>query len=298
MNHEQIQAFLTVVSSRSLSAASELLYTSQSTISHRLSSLENELNTDLIIRGKGQRSIELTPAGEKFLSIAQRWDKLWNETLHLDELDNARVLNIGGVESICSYYLLPFFYNFSQKYQNILKLSIDISSSQMAYSMLESHDIDIGFVTIPLWHRNLFLTPILEEGFKLIVYDPEYKWPESIHPRNLDQKKELLQPWSPEYQQWHNYWWPEQESFHVYVNNSNRMQQLFLRESHCWSIVTDCVAEAYRATPGFRIIEIEDAPPKRSAYMVVHDQQTISKKSAIDQFRTELNQFTKKRVPR
>lgn len=52
MNYQDIKTFLTIVSSSSLSKAAEVLFVSQPALSHRLSALEEELGTELIIRKK------------------------------------------------------------------------------------------------------------------------------------------------------------------------------------------------------------------------------------------------------
>ncbi|MEH7178903.1 LysR family transcriptional regulator [Neobacillus vireti] len=69
-----------MVDSQSITKAAEMLYLSHSTISHRLKSLEKELETTLIIRGNGQRTIYLTPKGEEFVQIARKWAALWRDT--------------------------------------------------------------------------------------------------------------------------------------------------------------------------------------------------------------------------
>jgi DNA-binding transcriptional LysR family regulator len=53
MNIDDIQAFLAVVSNQSLTKAAEILHLSQSSVSHRLKNLEQELDLILIERGKG-----------------------------------------------------------------------------------------------------------------------------------------------------------------------------------------------------------------------------------------------------
>ncbi|MBZ9685655.1 LysR family transcriptional regulator [Clostridium estertheticum] len=62
MNFISVEAFLSIVETKSLSKAAEKLYLSQSTISHRLKILEQELNTELVLRNRGQRVITLTPS--------------------------------------------------------------------------------------------------------------------------------------------------------------------------------------------------------------------------------------------
>lgn len=53
MTYQDIHTFLTIASSSSLSKAAESLFVSQPALSHRLSALEEELGTELIIRRKG-----------------------------------------------------------------------------------------------------------------------------------------------------------------------------------------------------------------------------------------------------
>ena len=293
MDYEQIEAFLTIVKKRSLSKASEELFISQSTISHRLASLESELSVSLLQRKKGQRAVELTRAGERFIPLAKRWKLLYEEAKMINTTDFAEMLQIGGVES-CGYFFLPFFTEFSFKHRDFLKLSINIASSELILSQLERHEIDVGFVTIPVWNKEIFFSPVLKEGFKLICYDPEGRWPSAIDPKTLDPSAELLQPWNPEYQQWHNYWWPNQNKCYAYVNNSHLMQEQYLKSTKCWTIVTDCIAESYLQLEGFRVIDILNPPPARTAYMAVHRNPRNSSAEAITIFTGELKDYLKR----
>ena len=71
MTYQDIHTFLTIASSSSHSKAAESLFVSQPALSHRLSALEDELGTELIIRRKGSRTLELTDAGQRFVPIAR-----------------------------------------------------------------------------------------------------------------------------------------------------------------------------------------------------------------------------------
>ena len=80
MKQIDIETFLTLNKTGSLTKAAETLYVSQPTVSHRLKDLEEELGISLLMRGKGQRRIELTQKGEEFVAIAERWLALMAET--------------------------------------------------------------------------------------------------------------------------------------------------------------------------------------------------------------------------
>lgn len=50
MNLAEIETFLTIVNTKSITKTADLLFLSQPTVSHRLTSLENELGFSLVIR--------------------------------------------------------------------------------------------------------------------------------------------------------------------------------------------------------------------------------------------------------
>ena len=60
MNLAEIETFLTIVNTKSITKTADLLFLSQPTVSHRLTSLENELGFSLVIRNKGHKQVELT----------------------------------------------------------------------------------------------------------------------------------------------------------------------------------------------------------------------------------------------
>ena len=59
MNLAEIETFLTIVNTKSITKTADLLFLSQPTVSHRLTSLENELGFSLVIRNKGHKQVEL-----------------------------------------------------------------------------------------------------------------------------------------------------------------------------------------------------------------------------------------------
>ena len=73
VNPKCIEVFLSIVEHKSISAVAKNTYLSQPTVSEYLNQLEQSVGTTLILRGKGQRQIALTPAGEAFLPLAKKW---------------------------------------------------------------------------------------------------------------------------------------------------------------------------------------------------------------------------------
>ena len=57
MDLTDVEMFLTIVNTKSISKTAETLFLSQPTISHRLKTLEKELEFPLIVRSKDRKSV-------------------------------------------------------------------------------------------------------------------------------------------------------------------------------------------------------------------------------------------------
>lgn len=96
MNSEQIKAFLTVSRCLSFTAASEILFSSQPTISRQIRQLEEELGCSLFLRGNNY--LTLTRKGKIFAAFFQETCEEFAEKIRLvNTLDNdiQHCLNIG-----------------------------------------------------------------------------------------------------------------------------------------------------------------------------------------------------------
>ena len=100
MNLAEIETFLTIVNTKSITRTADLLFLSQPTVSHRLTSLENELGFPLVIRQKGHKQVELTAKGTDFIILAERWMSLWKETMELQRNQDSLLLTIGCTDSL------------------------------------------------------------------------------------------------------------------------------------------------------------------------------------------------------
>ena len=80
MTNQDIETFFAVLDHGTMTAAAEALYITQPSLSARLKSLEDQVGAPLFHRGKGQRRITLTDAGQHFLPLARRWQNLLSET--------------------------------------------------------------------------------------------------------------------------------------------------------------------------------------------------------------------------
>ena len=94
MNLAALQTFLTIVDTGSLVRASEQLNVTQSTVTARLKTLEDELGTRLLNRQKSGAT--LTPAGTRLMRYARAMTGLWRQAKHATALP-------AGLSSICTF---------------------------------------------------------------------------------------------------------------------------------------------------------------------------------------------------
>lgn len=144
MNLKQLNAFIHVANTGSMSQSAKDLGLSQPTLSRHIAQLEQLLGQALIDRYR--RPMTLTPAGEFFYLHAQKSVGELNELIALTQNfgKSSNTLTIGFVASIL-YGLLP---EIISKLKSILpsldiKL-IEVSSNDQIHA-LKSGEIDVGF---------------------------------------------------------------------------------------------------------------------------------------------------------
>ncbi|MGR3314512.1 LysR family transcriptional regulator [Roseovarius indicus] len=93
MNITALQTFLAIVDTGSLVRASQVLHVTQSTVTARLKTLEDELGQQLLNRQKSGTT--LTPAGTRLLRYARIMTGLWRQAQHETSLP-------AGLASVCT----------------------------------------------------------------------------------------------------------------------------------------------------------------------------------------------------
>ena len=77
MDFQHLEAFINIAKFKNLTKASKEMHCVQSSLSHKLKQLEDELETNLFLRKK--YGMELTESGAKFLSYAENLLELRKE---------------------------------------------------------------------------------------------------------------------------------------------------------------------------------------------------------------------------
>lgn len=284
MTPSQMEAFLSIVRLESISEAARYLYISQSTISHRLQSLEKEYKVTLIKRGRGITGISLTEEGEKLYNIALRWEDLSIQAKDIKNDASSTTIVIGAVDSVHNYLFYSVYEKIRKEYPDI-KIIIRTHQSNEIYSLLQHREIDIGF---PLQERissEFEVIKMFEEKMVLIKKKRDDDLQEVIKNSDLHVKDEIYVNWGPDFQTWHEKHWGFFGAQGIQVDTVELLYKLMSYEN--WAIVPKSVADEFAKENKVDIYELEDNPPTRSCYYV-HRKNHGKKLRLFDKFLREM----------
>ena len=177
--------FLTVAREENITRASEVLYLTQPTLSRQLTQLEEELGTQLLIRGK--RKVTLTEAGVLFKKraeeIMEMIGKAEKELKEQDELINGKI-SIGSGEMEASKIFPSLFKNFNEKYPKV-SYELYTGNADQIKEKIDQGLLDFG----------LLLEPVNIEKYDFIRLGVKEKWVALMKPDDPYAEKEFVTPW-------------------------------------------------------------------------------------------------------
>ena len=201
-----IETFFAVLDHGTMTAAAEALFITQPTLTARIQALEAEVGAALFRRGKGQRHITLTEAGQRFLPLARRWQNLLTETQTFSSAERREFLHIIAVYTANQYILPPVYQRFLERG---LPVSLWVESMRIyeTVAAVARGDADMAIVDGDL-HYDLQIEarPLFRESFFLVV-PMDLALPDTVHPSMLRVEDEILVSGQPEILQWHDCWY-------------------------------------------------------------------------------------------
>ncbi|WP_067625657.1 LysR family transcriptional regulator [Alicyclobacillus acidiphilus] len=269
MDYDSIETFLTIVKTHSLTKAAELLNLTQSSVSHRLKSLESSLGMTLIERGKGRRGITVTPSGEEFIPIAERWWEIWREVQLLKTEGPKLSLLIGSVDSV-NVYVLPQVYRKLIQHVPAIDIQIRTQQSTELYDLVERREVDIAFVLRERYLPSVEIKPFFTEPMVVVRLGQYEEHGTTVHPRNLDPYDELFINWSPAYQMWHDKWWGSHANPSRMRLDTAQLILAIMEHPRQWAIVPLSMGRFFIRTGKFIIQTLTDTPPSRICYQITH----------------------------
>jgi len=146
MEFRQLQHFVAIVETGSISAAARHLYLAQPAISASIKKLESELKMPLLHRR--ERGVSLTEAGQQFLLHARQILKQAKDAklaMHaIEGLDQGEV-EIGVPPMLGSYFLPPLLMGFKHQYPALILNVIDAGTRSIRQKLLDG-ELELGVV--------------------------------------------------------------------------------------------------------------------------------------------------------
>lgn len=140
INYELYKVFYYVARTLSFSEASKQLFISQSAVSQSIKVLEKQLGQILFIRST--KKVQLTPEGEiLFKHVEPAMHLIQKGESQLIEANslNGGQLRIAASDTICRYFLVPYFNKFHSLYPNVHIKVINATSIECAHHLESGH---------------------------------------------------------------------------------------------------------------------------------------------------------------
>ena len=178
MDFKQLKSFVAVVENKSFSKAAEKLHSAQPTISTHIRTLEEELNTRLILRTT--KTIEITPQGMDAYKYAVKILAL-RDCIQESCSGNARSIIRVGASTVPATYVLPeLLPSYSERAPEIYFSITQNKSSEIAEGVMDGR-FDVGMIGTPIEQEGMTCVPFCENKMVLIA-------PVTEHYLNLHRK--------------------------------------------------------------------------------------------------------------
>lgn len=294
MDYQDMEVFLSLVNSRNISKTASLLYLSQSTVSHRLKALEEELGCRLVERNKGKPTLTLTDRGRAFIPIAEKWRDVYLETCGFESTDEQLYITLGSVDSY-SAFIFPVFYR--EIFEDHPSLHLTIKTFQIAaiFRNLANQTIDIGLSSHEMTDDGVLNTALFSEPMYFLCSAHDDPYPEYVDVKSLPLNMELYFNWSSDYASWHQYWFGLLNNPRIILDKASLIRH-YLLDSPYWAIASASVAKHLVLNGGIHCHRLLQPPPERTCYRIIHKENRLLHHDAYRFFNQELDAFVRERV--
>lgn len=263
MTFLEIEAFLSIVQHGSFSAAADKLYITQPALGRRIRALEEELGYTLFVRNKGVRHVELTRQGEAFIGLAHRWQALWNETQEAALLGSEKNFYVASVGSLMAFMLPTVFQTFIKDNPEC-SLHVTTLHSSDAYNYVGNKDVDIAFITDPMYSSKVSTNMLFKEDLCLVA-GSDLNLPEQVTLNDLDPRREIRTRWDRNFDIWHDYYFGTSAMPRIYLDEMGFLQY-FTQGGENWAFLPVSIARTMAKNAPLSIHELNVKPPQRTVY--------------------------------
>ncbi|WP_284891713.1 LysR substrate-binding domain-containing protein [Cobetia amphilecti] len=193
LDTDLLLAFVTVADSGSFTQASRHLHRTQSTVSLRISTLEERLGYRLLMRTS--RHMELTNAGRTFLRYARRILQLQREAVAaLSENDHPITLRLGLPEDYATTWLPELLAHLGERHPQI-RPHIHCRMSTELLEQLDAGQLDLVIAVSHNQQRQgelLSREPVVWAAHQRFVLDPSAPLPLALFPEQCIYRERAL----------------------------------------------------------------------------------------------------------
>lgn len=184
------RTFLEVVARGSFVAAAARLHLTQTAVSARVKSLEEQLGATLFARHKS--GAVLTPAGERFVPHATALLQVWERARHQVALPAGceAMVHLGCEPGLWNPLVLRWLLRM-QRQAPRFALRADVRSSRVLLEEIVNGTLDIAILYAPPYRPGLRAELLVEEKLVLVSTDP--------HARAPDPASYVQVDWGPEF---------------------------------------------------------------------------------------------------
>lgn len=261
MTNAEVYAFIAICEEMNISRAAEKLFISQSSLSTRIKTLESELGYRLFSRGKGQRSITLTPEGKDFLKLARKYVDIVEKMF--DVGGHKKTLRVSTIESVSTFIMMQVFERFMIR-QPEIELEIEDRDTKEAYESVQSGFTDLAFYSNLRHFPKLKFVPLFSENMTLIC-EPDSSLPDPVSLTALDLKNEVYIPWCDSFEDWHGSVFSSSHKPYIKTELISQLEH-FVMKKDTWSIVPSMVADSMIRSGKAARRQTVDKLPQRTVF--------------------------------
>ena len=166
MELKQLRSFAAVVRYGSFTRAAENTYLSQPTISTHIRALEEELNTQLLLRDT--KNLQVTPRGQELYECACRMLELQDNLLQRWRQSDQHIIQLGA-STIPSAYILPEVLPLYGKQNPGSYFVVHQSDSRQVIEGVAGGLFDVGMSGMPCQEESIRCEPFFRDRMVLIT---------------------------------------------------------------------------------------------------------------------------------
>lgn len=267
MNLTNLETFTTVVKFMNFSRAADALFVSQSTVTSRIKSLEDELKAELFFReGK---AVRLTAIGERFFEHSLKIQEMLRACEQDISIYNKfkNYLSVCAPDSVWEYTLSDSISKFMSDHPDTA-MKLKCGYSEFVVQDLLLGLADVGVIFQKIYGENVEIHDFFQSKFHLVAQKNLVPKNITITPENIQSYNPILIEWGPEFNSWYNKYYKTQ--IHFYEIDGTSLFVNMLLNGRGIGFLPDRIAKNYISSGQLECLDFQysDTIPVDHAYIV------------------------------